>query len=359
LSFLIHVEIDAAFRNAFLYAIHDSFETRRGEPNYGIEFPIQQSQFMSNYILPYLPIFSAEDANSLQLKKTSWKNIKKFIKALDKEVLLKSKDRNGGETVILDIDFDDQKFLNFSPYRLPKKQSTTASSGDTLGQNSNSGDDSIGQHIKRLVLLKPNTKIFAIFAPSQADPHAFYLPTELRQIVTQYIEAEDLISAGNKRLVNINPVLADAVFDSSSIDREVLAKGTIPRDALMERATSKGCTPYYAITRNEEARESAKPKSGTPPSIKITLETRSGNKTATRVSGLESYFIRPAPLAEELQKSCASSTSVSQLVGSSPKNPVMEVMVQGPQKDAIIKALEKRGVKKEWIEVLDKTKKKK
>ena len=38
---------------------------------------------------------------------------------------------------------------------------------------------------------------------------------------------------------------------------------------------------------------------------------------------------------------------------------VMEVMIQGPQKDAVLKALERRGVDKRWVEVLDKTKGKK
>ena len=37
----------------------------------------------------------------------------------------------------------------------------------------------------------------------------------------------------------------------------------------------------------------------------------------------------------------------------------MAVMIQGPQKDAIIKALEKRGVNKNWVEFVDKTKGKK
>jgi translation initiation factor 2D len=77
------------------------------------------------------------------------------------------------------------------------------------------------------------------------------------------------------------------------------------------------------------------------------------------VHGLESYGIAPQPLADELRKTCAGSTSVERMQGSSPKNPVMEVMVQGPQKDAIMKELEKRGVLRGWVEVVDKTKKKK
>ena len=46
-------------------------------------------------------------------------------------------------------------------------------------------------------------------------------------------------------------------------------------------------------------------------------------------------------------------------MGSSPKAPVMEILVQGNQKDNVLRALEKRGVNKKWVEVLDKTKGKK
>ena len=76
------------------------------------------------------------------------------------------------------------------------------------------------------------------------------------------------------------------------------------------------------------------------------------------MTGLEPYFIPPQPLADELRKICAGSTSVEKTQGSSPKDPKMEVMVQGPQSDAVVKALEKRGVNRNWIEIVDKTKKK-
>lgn len=315
-------------------------------------------------MLPYLPAFTPAQAASLQIKKTSWKNAKKLIKVLDKKKLLKSKDRDGGECVVLDIDFDNQAFSNFVPYKLPKKDTNGIDSGGVDGgkaaiDGNSAGDGSVGQRLQKMTLFRPDYQLSPIFEASNASVKALYLPAELRPIILAYIESENLISGTNKRLVNLNPILANAVFDgNSSLDREVIAKGSVPRDALIDRIL-QSCSPFWAVLRNEERRESVKAKSGNAPKVQIILETRSGNKTVTKLSGIEVFHISPQPLAEELQKACASSTSVGQLMGSSPKNPVMEIMVQGPQKDAVVKALEKRGVNRSWIEVLDKTKGKK
>ncbi|KAI9700115.1 MAG: hypothetical protein M1836_002649 [Candelina mexicana] len=352
-------EIDEAFRNAFLYSVYHHKLTNKDEHNFGFDFPVPQTLVISNLVLPFLPIFTSAQAASLQIKKTSWKNVKKFVKSLDKEQLIKSKDRNGGETVILDIDFDDRAFTTFVPYRLPKKEPTAVAGGGVEASGRTAGDDSIGQELKRMELYRPKEKLSPIFDAVKSSIKSLYLSSELRAIVISYIELENLVSATNKRLINLDPVLANAVFDSkASLDNEVLEKGSAPRDIVINRVV-QSCSPFYAILRGEETREDAKPKSGKAPTIQILLETRSGNKTVTKISGVEVYNIHPQSLGDELQKVCASSTSVNQLVGSSPKHPVMEILVQGPQKEAVTKALEKRGVNRQWIEVVDKTKKKK
>ena len=315
-------------------------------------------------VLPYLPIHTPKQAAALQIKKTSWKNAKKFIKALDKAKVLKSKDRDGGECVVLDVDFGNPAVKDFVPYQLPKKDTPGADSGGGGGgkaivPGNLANDPSVGQRLNKINLLRPKDALSPMFEAANASTSALYLPAELRPIITSYIESENLISGSNKRLINLNPVLANAVFDGhSSLDREVIVKGNVPRDALLERI-QQSCSPFYAILRNDETRESVKAKSGTGPKVQIVLETRSGNKTVTKLSGVEVFSINPQLLADELQKACASSTSVGQLMGSSPKHPVMEIMVQGPQKEAVTKALEKRGVSRGWIEVADKTKGKK
>ncbi|KAL9097680.1 MAG: hypothetical protein Q9165_000006 [Trypethelium subeluteriae] len=351
-------DIDEAFYKAFLYGIHHYKETNKGQSNFGLQFPLSQSFVMSNLVQPFLPIHSSEQATIIQIKKTSWKNIKKFMKHLDKQKIVKTKDRDGNEVVILDIDFDDREVLEFVPYKLPKKETVAGTSlgrGGKATAEIDAGDDSVGQTIQVLTLYRPKEKATPIFG-AKPSSKSLFSTADIRSAVTKYIESENLISPTNKRLVELNPVLANGLFDgSSALDSEVLAKGTIPRDALIDRLITS-CTPHHAILRNNQDDSTAKPRSGIAPKVKITLETRSGNKTVTKISGMESFFISPQPLAEELKKVCAGSSSVEKLVGSSPKEDKKEIMVQGPQKDAVIKTLERRGVRSQWIEVLDKTK---
>ncbi|KAF2688587.1 hypothetical protein K458DRAFT_149416 [Lentithecium fluviatile CBS 122367] len=351
-------EIDDAFRDAFLYGIRHHMDHNKDQPSFGLEFPLSQSKVMSLLVQPFLPTYTPARTASLQIKKTSWKSIKKFLKYMDKQQIIRCKDRDGNEVVIMDIDFRDRQVQAFVPYRLPKKDTPTAGSANGKPAAPLSAESAVGQKLKLVSLLRPKEKLAPILNSVKADPRGLYTPAELKQILITYIEAENLVSPKNKRLVNVNPQIADSLLGSSAADNAALASGTIPRDALAERVVAAS-SPFHSIIRNDADAADSKPKAGAPPKVQIVLETRSGNKTVTKVSGVEPYYIAPQPLADELRKTCAGSTSVDRLQGSSPKNPVMEVMVQGPQKDAILKALEKRGVHRNWVEVVDKTKGKK
>lgn len=357
-------EIDNAFRNAFLYGLYHHMETQPNAPNHGLLYPLSQSFVMSNLTQPFLPAFSPEQSQQLQIKKTSWKNIKKFIKHMDKqEKLVKSKEKDGHETVILDIDFTDPAIKDFKPYRLPKKETiagTALGRGEKATETIDTGDEAVGQKLQVVSYFKPTAKLQPLFSAGDHAKQQLFTPPEVRELVTAYIERENLVAETNKRLVKLNPTLGNAVFDGTgSLDKEVLAKGSVPRDALVDRVL-KAMAPAYAIVRQSlPTTTTPKAKSGAPPKVHITLETRSGSKTVTKVSGLEPYFINARVLAEELRKVCAGATSVEPLAGAAKKTEkeVMEVMVQGPQKDAVVKALERRGVLAKWVEVLDKTKK--
>ncbi|KAM5350131.1 hypothetical protein ACJ41O_006636 [Fusarium nematophilum] len=347
-------EIDEAFQQAFLYAIYKAKESKPG-PNYGFVFPIQPSFLISKMIQPYL----RSQSQHYTIKKTSWKNTKKFIKHLDKILLIKSKDRNGGETVILDIDFDDEQVLRFRPYNLPTPKAGAANSGDQSGgQASSSGDASLGQKLTIQTVYRVSSKLVPTLLPSKTE---FYSAQQISAALKSYIEQHPDLGGQGASSVKLDPFLANSILGSnpSQDDSHVLAAGCISRSALQKRVLDDThlCQPYYVIVRNQAASEQ-KPKAGLPPHIHITIEKRTGTKVVTKISNLEPFFIDPQVLAPELQKKCAGSASVGQAPGAKPG--LMEVVVQGDQRKILAKEiLPSRGIDAKWVDVVDKTKPKK
>ncbi|QGA17821.1 hypothetical protein EYB26_005497 [Talaromyces marneffei] len=361
-------EIDDAFVKAFVYSLYQLKKDSPNAPNHGLQLPVQPSAVISRLVTPYLPIYSTQKAQYYQIKKTSWKNVKKFIKYLDKERLVKSKDRNGQETVVIDVDFNDHRIEQFVPYRLPTKNvvesSGKAVAGKQKATEEGGTDPSVGQVITVQVLYRPTQKLTPSLFPqlSTTDPKNYYKYSEVSTRLDEYVASQNppLVSESNRRIIKLNPFLANTIYTSSSSeDRAALSRGEATRDGLLKRITSDGSllAPYHAILKQGQSIADVKPKSGSAPKVSVMIERRAGNKTATKVSGIEYFGVIPTLLAEELQKKCASSTSVAQATGA--VKGVMEIMIQGDQRKAVETALEKRGVKSQWVDVVDKTKKKK
>lgn len=146
------LEIDDAFKNAFLYGVRHHMDQNRSQPNFGLDFPLSQSAVVTLLVQPFLPTYTPARTASLQIKKSSWKNIKKFIKYLDKQQIAKCKDRDGNEVVILDIDFKDQQIKDFVPYRLPKKDAPAGASANGKPAAPLSAESSVGQKLKYNIL---------------------------------------------------------------------------------------------------------------------------------------------------------------------------------------------------------------
>ncbi|KAJ5578114.1 uncharacterized protein N7459_007078 [Penicillium hispanicum] len=362
-------EIDDAFVNAFVYALYKLKQDNPSAPNHNLTLPVSPSILIANLVTPYLPISSAQQSQFYNIKKTSWKNVKKFIKHLDKMQLVKSKDRSGQETYIWDVDFDDYRVERFVPYKLPSKSalestSKTAASDGKKPAATGGADPSVGQVLTVQSLYRPTGKLTPDIFPalSASNPKNYYKYSDVSSHLDQFLQAQDppVISQENRRIIKINPYLANHIFTSgSSEDQGTLKRGMVTRDGLLKRLVEdiSFLQPHYAILKPGQTLADVKPKSGATPKALVTLEKRTGSKTVTKVTNLEIFGIIPSLLAEELQKKCASSTSVTQATGA-PKG-VMEVLVQGDQRKVVDTALVRRGLRSQWIDVVDKTKKKK
>lgn len=361
-------EIDRAFHQAFLSSVYHA-KKANPPPSYGFTLPIQPSFLISNMIQPNL----RHQSPHYTIKKTSWKNVKKFIKHLDKQVLVKSKDRNGGETVILDIDFHDAQITNFTPYRLPKPKAPDPASDNTPTPNTGA-DPSLNQNLHLLTFYRASAKLVPDLLPSKTD---FYTSAQITGFIKRYITNNPALTenVSSKRFITLDPFIANNILSSQNQnDTKALAMGEIARDVLQKRILddSNLCIPHWLLLHNSNptlissltdpsntasallSQHNLKPKPLPFPHITLTLEKRTGSKTVTRIAGLETFHINPVTFGPELARKCAGSASVGQLMGG--KVGMMEVVVQGDQRDVVGREVGRRGVKGEWIEVVDKSK---
>lgn len=352
-------EINDTFHNAFIFGLHHHLHSNTHTT---IETPITPSVFMSTLVLPFLPPSSYFDATlgslssihpSLQIKKTSWKNIAKFLKHLDKEQFLKTKNRQGNEVVVIDIDWDDERIKGFVPYKLPIPAPATATA--TATSSGSSRAVAATEPLKVLDLYKPIPKLFPILEAINAKPKEIYTPTELKSLFSTYLTQETTPHPTNRRLVTLNPLLAITLLSPSTSpeDRASLSSNTAKRDHLTQSFLAL-CSPYYAVLKPGETYPGGgvKAVAGQPPKITITVEHKRG-KIMTRTVGVERFGIDPGALGEELRVLCASSASVAGVAGCSPKSPLMEVMVQGPHGGAVKARLEEKGVPGRCIVCVD------
>ena len=362
-------EIDEAFVKAFIYSLWKLKQDNPSAPTHGLTLPVSPSILIANLITPYLPVYSPQQVQFYNIKKTSWKNVKKFIKHLDKLKLIKAKDRSGQETYVWDVDFDDHRVDRFVPYRLPSKAALESGNKPAASEGkkpatTGGADPAVGQSLTVQTLYRATSKLSPDIFPSlpASNPKNYYTYSDVSSHLDKYLQSQDppIVSKENRRIINLNPYLANTVFTSgSSEDQGTLKRGMVTRDGLLKRIMedTSMLQPHYAILKPGQTLADVKPKAGATPKAQVTIEKRTGSKVVTKVTNLEVFSIIPSVLAEELQKKCASSTSVTQANGA-PKG-VMEVLVQGDQRNAIETALVRRGLKSQWVDVVDKAKKKK
>lgn len=330
-------EVDEAFQAGLLQTLRIALD----EP---IEVPITASNFVANYILPNLPF----DSPYLQMKKTSWKKAAKFFKAMEKEGLVKVKDRADDVVIQKIAGRENSRVKDFVVFKVKKKSRLAAANG------------SQGTKLTSIDLWKPHAAAQRFF--QEADPGSaaqYYDNDMLKTILVNYINDKKLVDKSNRKNIVADDLMAPAL----NLPKEGAlnpALRSIGRDKLVAKLQGN-CTAYHVIYDPEDSTlkdetaaallKSFKPVKGQVPMILIETERRGGNKVVTKVTNVEPFHIDPVSLAEELRKSCAGSTAVNPVREGSDK---MEVLVQGPQIKAVQDALTKRGVRPHWMEVKEK-----
>ncbi|KAL0075733.1 hypothetical protein J3Q64DRAFT_1769015 [Phycomyces blakesleeanus] len=338
-------EIDALLRKSLFQALQFKITPERAADL----LPMAASMLYASYVLPSRP----RDSGEVDIKKSSWKKVQKFLKTIEKEGVLKLKEQRG-ETMLASVNWSHPCFQGLRSYKtLESSSQATQTNSDSLGSRPASGTcpaatpQALGP-IEIQDFYKPlGNSVVAFFDAAKQPKDAMYSPAQVRQLTLDYIKQNNLVNQRNQKMVTIDAILCDCILTPS----EYNTIDALTRDQIVSRLLDK-MAPFHSIAfpgKNPTVHK------GNPKPIEITQEIRQGRKTVTKLAGFEGFGLDMDELCKELTKLCASSVTHNPIHGTSPKNPMHEIMVQGPQIKNVSQLVMDKGVPKRFVCVNDKT----
>ncbi|GAN03392.1 eukaryotic translation initiation factor SUI1 family protein [Mucor ambiguus] len=347
-------EIDEWLKKSLYHALVFKIKSE----NASSVLPLSASSFYSAYIMPCRPV---DVGSEIDIKKSSWKKLQKFLKAMDKAGLLKTKEQRG-ETMVMSVNYSHPSLQDLRKYKTMESAATqSANAKDNAAKEAAAtaatsareaaAAKSASNQIEIQEIFKPlGNSMQKLFEEARHDKDGVYTIPQVRQVMMDYIKLHNVVDLQNQKMINIDPTLCDAILakpEYNSINK-------LSRDQILHRMCQK-MQPFHAVKL--PGKEAVLKKGACKP-IEIVQEVRQGRKTITKVSGVEGFGLDVEELSKELTRLCASSATYNPIHGVSPKNPLYEIMVQGPQIRTITHLLVSKGVPLRFIDTEDKTAKK-
>lgn len=313
-------EVDRALRRSLLQVLKKSIE----EP---LELPLPTNT-MTSLMMANLP-FNHPD---IQMKKSSWKKANKFFKVMEKNQLIRTRERSG-ELVITEICKDNSAVREFQLFK-PAKPWNPNSENATPPKG--------GKGLDKLQMTqywRAKSAAVDFFNKSGLDRNGYYTNDQLKKHLLDYLKNlndKSVPQPKDKKFVAPDTVLAKAL----KLDKAGMKIG---RDKLLS-ALQSNCTQFHTIT-HPGLPESKMAKGGFP-TIKLSTEKRTGTKVITKIVGLELFLIEPSKFAEELKIACAGSATVTPIREGVKE---LQIIIQGNHIKTISKLLEDKGVRSSWI----------
>ncbi|OXB67155.1 hypothetical protein ASZ78_015796 [Callipepla squamata] len=168
--------------------------------------------------------------------------------------------------------------------------------------------------------------------------------SEVRNIIVNYVKANELVDETNKNFVKVNAILCDCLLDKSEQDEISHLKW----DDLLSRCLER-LQPLHQVTFFGQ--EPIVRKGNIEP-IDITTAQRASNKKVTIIKNLELYGLDPQCVASVLQQKVQASTTITPVPGAKDR---VQVQIQGNQIHHLAKMLlEEYQLPRKYIQGLEK-----
>mmetsp|Transcript_65173 Transcript_65173/g.174793 ORF Transcript_65173/g.174793 Transcript_65173/m.174793 type:complete len:558 (-) Transcript_65173:97-1770(-) len=314
---------DELFEHCFMMALHGTEDSK---------FPYEASKFYANEIQPRRP-----EGTTVDVKKTSHKNLGKFLNAKRKLKLIDVVDKKGVISVTK-VNRDHPAYTSFE-YSPPAEAAPAAAAKDGA-----KGGASKKPGPKVLQMWKPTHYMEPLYVACGRSKGAILPLADALKILHEYIEKNDL---GGGEMIKIDETLQNALYKVAGGKKKGAAED--PTEAVAAELEARFQERLTEFTVVELPNAPRIEKKGPFQPILITT-TRKGGHNLTRATGLELFGVDIERMAQELKKKLNCTTSVEDLPGKQVKEKLLQV--QGYCEGEIIEYLKNEyGVEKKWVDV--------
>lgn len=279
-----------------------------------IELPLLTSTFYKVYMLPSVP-----KGHSLDVKKSSYKKLGKFLQEMQTSGLIQVQELSKGVESIVGVHFQHPELRSF----VIDKDDETAGQTEVLSKESEKSYEM--PQIEEVFLITAATlPLFKLYNHSKG---VALTASEVKRILTNYIKENNMQNSEQKSIVNLDPVLGQILLTKNENNVVHLSWDEIHSRCL------KQMTSGYRVTY---AGQESQLHKGKIPLIELNVATRAANKKVTLITNLETYGIDPQDFAHTVQIGVATSTSVTPAPN---KKDGCQVLVQGNQVKFVAKLL--------------------
>ncbi|KAM5144523.1 eukaryotic translation initiation factor 2D isoform 2-T2 [Callospermophilus lateralis] len=290
-------QMDELLQQCFLHAL--KCRVRKAD------LPLLTSTLLGSHMFSCCP-----EGRQLDIKKSSYKKLSKFLQHMQQEQIIQVKELSKGVESVVAVDWKHPRITSFI---IPEPSPTSQTVQEVSREQPYHPPD-----IKPLYCVPASMTL--LFQESGHKKGSILEGSEVRTIIIDYAKKNELVDTHNKNLVKLDPILCDCILEKD--EQHTVMK--LPWDSLLTRCLEK-LQPAYQVTF--PGQEPIVKKGKICP-IDITLAQRASNKKVTVVRNLEPYGLDPYSVAAILQQRCQASTTVTPAPGAKDS---LQVQIQGNQ----------------------------
>ncbi|XP_052774295.1 eukaryotic translation initiation factor 2D-like [Mya arenaria] len=285
-------EMDDLLQFCFLCALKASLKKS--------DLPIPTGTFYKAHMLKYSP-----KATQMDVKKSSFKKLSKFLQTQAKCGIIKVKELTKGVENIMEVDRSHEMFRGLEVPEIVEEPTESTQDGFTPPT------------ITEMFAVTSN--VLPLFKPMGYSKSSPLTSSDARKVITEYVKQLDNQGGNDKSAVLLDPILASICLTSAEGD-----KSTLQWEELFTRILNK-MSPVFQLSFPDRPPIL---KKGSIDPIKIDVVQRASSKRVTIIENLDVYGIDAGEFGHRVQVkvACSASVTPSQQKGKGP-----QVIVQGNQ----------------------------